>query len=71
MSRPEFETCIQMKTVGIILRLTRSLSNISKAVIMDSGFCVLKGVFEMKTRGIYGSALIKKSLYWPRGVHGD
>ena len=28
-------------------------------MIKDSGFCVLKGIFEMKTRGVYGNALIK------------
>ena len=25
----------------------------------------------MKTRGVYVCALIKKRLYWSRGVHGD
>ena len=27
---------------------------------MDIGFCVLKGLLEMRKRGVYGSALIKK-----------
>ena len=60
-----------MKTFSIIIKLTRALCNTRKAVIIDSGFCFLKGIFKMKMRGVYVSALIKKRLYWPRGVHGD
>ena len=66
MVKPEFETSINMKTIGIILKLSRAPWNTRKAVIMDSGFRVQKGTFKMKTRGVYGSALIKKRLYWPR-----
>ena len=49
-----------MRTVDIIIILTRYLWNIRKAVIMDSGFFVPKGIFDMKTRGVYGSTLIKR-----------
>ena len=42
MGRPEFETSPNMKTVGVMLRLTRALWSTGKAVITDSGFCVLK-----------------------------
>ena len=59
-----------MKTVGLILQLKILLWIIGKAVIMDSGFCVLKGIRETNKRGVYGSALIKKRRYWPTGVHG-
>ena len=71
MGRPEFETSPNMKTIGIMLRLTRALWSTGKAVIMDGGFCVLKGLLEMRKRGVYGSTLIKKRCYWPSGVHGD
>ena len=40
-------------------------------VILDSGFCVLKGIVELKKRGIYASALIKKRKYWPKYIKGD
>ena len=63
MSRPKFETSVNMKTDVIILILTRDIWNIRKAVIIDSGFCILKGIFEMNTRGVYGSAFIKKNIY--------
>ena len=70
MGKPEFETSPNMKTVGLILQLKILLWIIGKAVIMDSGFCVLKGIRETNKRGVYGSALIKKRRYWPTGVHG-
>ena len=60
MIGPKFETSISMKTVGIIIGMTIYPWNIKKAVIMDSGFYVLKGIFEMNIRGVYGSALIKR-----------
>ena len=59
MGRPEFETSSNMKTVGLIIRLTRALCSTGKAVIMDSGFCVLKGLLEMRKRTVCGSTLIK------------
>ena len=44
MGRPEFDTSPNMKTVGLMLRLMRVLWSTGKTVIMDSGFCVLKGL---------------------------
>ena len=67
MVRPEFETGPNMKAVGLMIRLTRALRSTGKAVIVDSGFRVLKGLSEMRRRGVYGSALIQKRRYWPRG----
>ena len=40
-------------------------------IILDSGFCVLKGIVELKKRGVYASALIKKRKYWPKYIKGD
>jgi hypothetical protein len=40
-------------------------------VVLDSGFCVLKGIIELKKMGVYASALIKKRRYWPKDVNGD
>ena len=71
MGRAEFETSPNIKTVGLMLRLPRAPWSTGKAVIMDSGFCVLKGLLETRKRGVYGSALIKKRRYWPRGFYGD
>ena len=34
-----------------------------KAVLLDSGFCVDKGITELKVKGIYAAYLIKKRCY--------
>jgi len=54
-----------------MLRLSESLFHTSKAVVFDSGFCVLGGIIEMRKRGVFGQALIKKRRYWPKHVDGD
>ena len=40
-------------------------------VILDSGFCVLKGIVELRKKGVFASALIKKRRYWPKYIHGE
>lgn len=59
------------KTVGLLLRLTHSLHGTGKIVVLDSGFCVLKGIIELKKRGVFAAALIKKRKYWPKYIDGD
>jgi hypothetical protein len=59
------------KTVGLLLRLTRPIWNSGKVVILDSGFCVLKAIIELKKKGVFASALIKKRRFWPKGINGD
>ena len=59
------------KTVGLMLRMSRPLWGTGKVVVMDSGFCVAKGLCEMYHKGVYGHALIKKRRYWPTSVPGD
>ena len=39
-------------------------------VILDSGFCVPKGIDELKKEGLYAGALIKKQRYWQSLVPG-
>ena len=60
MGRSQFETSPNMKTFGLMLQLTRSMWSTGKAVVMDVGLCVLKGLLEMSKRVVYGSVLIKK-----------
>ena len=40
-------------------------------IVLDSGFCVLKAIVELKRNGLFGCALIKKRRYWPTGVPGE
>ena len=59
------------KTIGVLLRLTEPVWGTGKLVVLDSGFCVLQGLVELKKKGVYTHALIKKRRYWPRHIPGD
>ena len=58
-------------TVGLLLRILTPIFFKGFIVILDSGFCILKGIIELRKKGVFASALIKKRGYWPRFVHGD
>ena len=58
------------KTVGLLLHVLESIFAKGMVVILDSGFCVLRGIIELKKRGVYASALIKKHKYWPKHIKG-
>ena len=66
---PEFEQL--GKTVGLLLRMLKPIYSTGKVVVLDSGFCVVKGIIELIKRGVFAAALIKKRRYWPRYVRGD
>ena len=59
------------KTVGTLLHLTKPIHGSGKLVVLDSGFCVLQGLVELKKLGVFAHALIKKRQYWPKHVKGD
>ena len=59
------------KTVGLLLRVLEPIFGKGNMVVLDSGFCVLKGIVELKKRGVYASTLIKKRKYWPKYIKGD
>ena len=71
MGGPEFDTSSNMKMVGLMIWLTRALWSTGNAVIMDSCFCVFRGILETRKRRVYGSALIKKMCCWTRVAHED
>ena len=58
-------------TVNLLLRMCSSIYGSGRIVILDSGFCVLKGIIELAKRGVYAGAQIKKRRYWPKYVPGD
>ena len=53
-----------------MLRICETLYGTGKAVVMDNGFCVSIGIVELERKGVYGTSLIKKKNYWPKGVPG-
>jgi len=54
-----------------MLRMTEPIHKSGRVVILDSGFCVLQGIIELRKKGVYASALIKKRQYWPKYIPGD
>ena len=58
-------------TVGLLLRILTPIFFKGFIVILDSGLCVLKGIVELRKKGVFASALIKKRWYWPRFIRGD
>ena len=59
------------KTVSLMLWMCILIFVPGKAVVLDSGFYVAKGIAELKAKGVYVAALIKKRHYWPKVVTGD
>ena len=54
-----------------MLRACASLASSGKIVILDSGFCVLQALLELRKISIFASAVIKKRCYWPKHCLGD
>ncbi len=53
-----------------MLRMLKSYFGTGKYIILDSGFCVLKALIDLKRHGLFACALIKKRCFWPTGVPG-
>ena len=58
-------------TVGLLLQLFAPIFFKGFIFILDSGFCVLKGIIELCKKGVFASALIKKRRYWPKFIRGE
>ena len=52
-------------------RMTEPLWVTGKMLITYIGFYVLKGLIGMYEIGLYGSAVVKKHIYWSAGIYGD
>ena len=59
------------KTVGTLLHLTKPIHGSGKLVVLDSGFCVLQGLVELKKLGVFAHAVTNKRRYWSKHVKGD
>ena len=66
--RPEFDDI--GKTVRTMLRCTRPIWNCANVVIMDSGFCVTKGLVDLRKKGVFEAEIINKHRYWPVNIKG-
>jgi len=59
------------KMAGLMMQMLSSYFLTGRYVVLDSGFCVLKALVELKKVGMFVCAVIKKRRYWPAMVPGD
>jgi hypothetical protein len=59
------------KTVSLLLRMLKSYFHTGKYIVLDLGFCVLKGIIKLWEMGLSACILIIKRQSWPVGVPGD
>ena len=55
----------------LVLQIIEALFGTGKIIILDSVFCVIKYVIELKKRGVYASVLINKIIYFPKFINGE
>ena len=49
------------KTIGTLLCLTMPIWGGGNVLVLDSGFCVLQAIVELKKRGVFAASLIKNN----------
>ena len=59
------------KTSRLLVEMCRSIYGSGKVVVLDSGFCVMKGLIALKKLGVYAHAVVKKRRFWPKHVPGE
>eukprot|EP00957_Ditylum_brightwellii_P007144 542596-Ditylum_brightwellii.AAC.1 len=69
--RPKPQYDKKGKTMGLLLRLCQSVYSTGKVVILNSEFCVLDKIINLRKMGVFASALIKKCHYWPKHIDGE
>ena len=47
------------------------MAGTGKIVVLDSGFCVLSALVQLKKIGVSAHAVIKKRRYWPKFIPGE
>ena len=57
--------------VGLLLHMLSPIYHKGFVSILDSGLCVLKGIIELRKKGVFASDLIKKWHCWPKYIKGD
>ena len=65
----EFEV-LGGKTVGLLFLMMKGYFDTGMCVILDSVFCVLKRLIQLRKKGVFACSVIKKRRYWPAMVTG-
>ena len=59
------------KNMSLMLLLTKILHGTGKVVVLDSGFCVIQVLVDIKNKGVCRAAIIKKRRYQLRCIDGE
>ncbi len=59
------------KTTGLLLHMLSSIFHLGCYVVLDSRFCMIKALIELKKKGVFAAALMKQQRYWVALVPGD
>ena len=54
----------------LLLRVMKSYFSTGGYLILDCGFCLLKGLIQLRKKGFFACAVINKRKYWPSVVPG-
>ena len=54
--------------MGLFWRMMKSYFSTGRYLILDSGFCVLKRLIQLRKKVIFSCDVIKKRRYWPSMV---
>ena len=71
LGSPYLQTGLWTSTMPLIWRMMKPLWETGNIVIPDSGFSMLREFVVMFERGVYGSVLVKKHVYPPKGIYRD
>lgn len=53
----------ESKTTSLLLNMCTTIFATGKVVILDSGFCVLNALIDLRKRGVFAAAVVKKRRY--------
>jgi len=65
-STNKYEAEMGSKIGALVVRMTEGLHGSGRAVILDSGFGYVPAVVQLKNKGLYATAYIKKHAHWPK-----
>lgn len=69
-SRSEYENGFG-KTGGLVTRMMRPIWGSSRVILLDLGFGYLISLQVLKSKGLYGTMVVRKRAYWLSGTEGS
>lgn len=59
------------KVPSLVVRMSRPLWGTKRVVLLDSGFGQPACLAALLDKGLFGTCVIKKKRFWPRGIRGE